>query len=691
MKTKFLFLVMLLATCVILLSAFSNPAGKSSGLDIASMDKTKNPVNDFYDYANGNWTKSNPIPASESRWGAFNELAEKNRELLRKIIEEAAADKSAPTGSIKQKVGDYYAVAMDTAKLENDGTKPIETLLKKIDAIQAPESIISLVAFLHSYGGNEFFDFSVFPDLKNSSAYICYISQGGLGLPDRDYYLKDDEKSKHIRDEYAKHVAKMFELAGRKTASEQAAKTIINMETELAKVSMTKVELRDDEKQYHKYSVDDVQTMFPMLNVKAYLKGVGVKIAVVNQENGETTTGIDKLIVAQPEFFARLSEMLSTTTVEDLKTYLVWHVINHAADKLSSKFEKQNFYFYSTVLEGTKEMRPRWKRIVGSTNSVLGEAVGQLYVAKVFSPEAKQKVNMMVNNLMTVYRERIQNLTWMGDETKKRALTKLSTFTRKLGYPDKWKDYTALSIGRESFYQNYSNAVNFEFNRMIDKLGKPIDKTEWSMSPQTVNAYYNPLFNEIVFPAAIMQPPFFNADADDAINYGAMGAVIGHEITHGFDDQGSKYDENGNLQNWWTEEDRTRFDALTKKLVAQYSAITVLEGLNVNGELTLGENIADLGGLTMAYLAYQKSLQGKQHETIDGFTPEQRFFLGWAQAWRTQSRPEALRQLILTNPHSPGQVRAIVPPSNMPEFQKAFSTKEGDKMFKGDDERVTIW
>ncbi|MBK5284392.1 MAG: M13 family metallopeptidase, partial [Bacteroidia bacterium] len=559
-----------------------------------------------------------------------------------------------------------------------EGMHPIAVDLRKVDALQNANQIISLLAGFHSHGISSLFNFSVFPDLKKSDEYISYIGQGGLGLPDRDYYLKDDEKSKQIRDEYLKHISKMFELAGRKSVSEQSAKTIMSLETELAKVSMTRVELRDDEKQYHKFTLAELQASYPDINWQTYFNLLGAN-------------GINNLIVTQPDFFSKVNVLLKSVSLTDWKTYLTWNVINEAADKLNSVFEKQNFYFYSTVLEGTKEMRPRWKRMVGSTNGVLGEAVGQLYVAKVFSAEAKQKVNIMVDNLMAVYKERIQKLDWMGEETKKHALAKLASFSRKLGYPDKWKDYSPLTITRESFLKNYTNAVNFEFNRMITKLGKPIDKTEWGMSPQTVNAYYNPLFNEIVFPAAIMQPPFFYADGDDAVNYGAMGAVIGHEITHGFDDQGSKYDEKGNLNNWWTEEDRERFNKRTAKLVEQYNNITVLENLNVNGELTLGENIADLGGLTMAFAAYKKSLGEKAGETIDEFTPEQRFFLGWAQAWRTQSRPEALRQLILTNPHSPGQVRAVVSPSNMLEFYKAFGARPGHKMFKSVEERAMVW
>lgn len=680
MKNKSVFTSLLLLITPVFFFAFMFPGEVSpkKGVDMKSLDLTQDPRNNLYEYANGSWLKNNPIPASEASWGAFNELAEKNRKLLKTIIEEAALDAKAPAGSIKQKVGDYYSIAMDTVKLEKEGMKPIEADLKKIDALKNMDEFMMLVASFHSVGMSPLFGIGIFQDLKKSDEYITYVSQGGLGLPDRDYYLKDDEESKKIRDAYVKHVARMFELGGKKESAPKSASTVMNIETELAKSSMTNVELRDDEKQYHKFVVQDMKTNYPASNWVVYFKEFGI-------------SGIPALIVTQPDFFKRVDELFKSVPLADWKTYLTWCLLNESADKLSAVFEKQNFSFFGTTLQGTKEMRPRWKRMIGSTNTALGEAVGQLYVEKAFSPESKKRVNEMVDNLLAAYKVRIENLPWMSAETKKHALTKLASFNRKLGYPDKWKDYSTLLINRESFYKNYYNAQHFEVARMIAKLGKPVDKTEWGMSPQTVNAYYNPLVNDINFPAAIMQPPFFNPDADDAVNYGAMGSVIGHEITHGFDDQGSKYDEHGNLNDWWTKEDRDRFNERTKKLVAQFNAYPVADKLNVNGELTLGENIADLGGLTMAYEAYQKSVQGKAPVIIDKFTPEQRFFLGWAQVWRTNYRPEALRQQVLTNVHSPDNFRSIGAPSNLEVFYKAFNVKEGDKMYRNENERVVIW
>lgn len=684
MKTKLILSALLLgSTCAGLMAGTpvsDTKTGALKGVDAASMDRSADPRNDFYNYANGGWMKNSKMPDYESKWGAFNELAEKNRELLKQIIEEAAADKSAPKGSIKQKVGDYYSVSMDTLKLEQQGMKPIEGELQKIAALKDYNEVVKQIASMHSRGIGSLFGFGVQQDLKKNDEYIGYLWQGGLGLPDRDYYTKKDSASIAIRAEYRKHIIAMFKLIGKSAIAEDAATKIIAFETSLAEVSMTNVELRDDEKSYHKFSIAELNSMYPASKWDAYFAALGVK----EQKN---------IIVGQPDFFKKVNEIAGKQSLADWKTYLTWNLINESADKLSSAFEKQNFAFYGTVLEGTKVMRPRWKRMIGSTNGALGEAVGQLYVAKAFSPASKARVKAMVDIMMGVYRERIKQLDWMSDSTKTRALEKLGSFTLKLGYPDKWKDYTSLDISRESFFQNYYNAQRYEFIRNLAKLGQPIDRNEWGMSPQTVNAYYNPLMNEIVFPAAIMQPPFFNPEADDAVNYGGIGAVIGHEITHGFDDQGSKFDATGNLKDWWTEQDRERFNAKTAKMVKQFNDIKVFDDLNVNGELTLGENIADLGGLTMSYLAYQKSMQAKDMAVteIDGLTPEQRFFIGWAQVWRSQYRPEALRQQVLTNPHSPGNIRAIAPPTNMPDFYKAFGVREGDKMYRNEADRVKVW
>ena len=673
------FVLLSICSSVCIFFAFNykiNDSG-TQGVDVKAMDKSKDPKNDFYAYANGGWEKKNPIPATESIWGSFSELNEKNKVLLRSIIEEVAKDKKAEKGSIRQKVGDYYSLAMDTVKLEKEAVQPIAAELEKIESLKNSDEILAEIAHLQTSGVGVLFNFYVSQDLRKSDEYIAYLSQGGLGLPERDYYLKDDEDSKRIRKEYEKHIKAMFLLAGKKNAATAPA-TVMKMETELAKASMTNIELRDEEKLYNKLIFEFLPMKYPGINFALYFKTLGVK----NQQT---------IIVSQPDFYTKIEEMLKNTSLDDWKTYLSWCLINDAADKLNASLEKQNFHFYGNVLQGTKEMKSRWKRMIAATNGALGMAVGQLYVEKAFSPDSKRRVNIMVDNLLAAYKERIQNLEWMSEETKKRALVKLQSFSRKLGYPDKWKDYSSLEIGRESFYRNYVNTQNFEFQRMINKLGKPIDKTEWGMSPQTVNAYYNPSLNEIVFPAAIMQPPFFNPDAEDAVNYGAMGSVIGHEITHGFDDQGSKYDEMGNMKNWWTEEDRTKFNSRTAKLVEQFNTYKALENLNIKGELTLGENIADLGGITIAYHAYLKSIENKKKAVIDGFSPEQRFFIGWAQAWRTSYRDEAMRQQVLTNVHAPGNFRAIAAPSNLKEFYDAFEVKQGSKMFRAESDRVKIW
>ncbi len=670
---SFIILLPLLLTGFVLLPTGNKPVG----VDTSSMEKNIKAADDFYRFANGTWLKKNPVPDSESEWGAFNELQEQNNALLRKIIEEAAAS-PLPAGSIRQKVGDFYAIAMDTARLERQGLRPLVPYIKMVDSVQQTADIMRTAAFFHANGIASLFGFYVTQDQKKSDEHICYFFQDGLGLPDRDYYLKDDDDSKRIREAYTEHIGKMFRLAGKGDLAAAAPGIIMTLETELATSSMTRVELRDEEKQYNKMTYEELLARYPDMNWNAYIEGLAINSP-------------KSLIVSQPEFFAKLNSLLKKTGVQEWRTYLLWCLINESADKLNTPLEKQNFSFYGTVLSGAKEMRPRWKRMVSATNAGLGEAVGQLYVEKAFSAESKKRVNEMVDNLMAVYKDRIKGLDWMSEQTKEKALVKLASFTRKLGYPDKWKDYSPLTVTRESYLKNSMQARHFAFKRMINKLGKPVDKTEWGMSPQTVNAYYNPSKNEIVFPAAIMQPPFFNAQADDAVNYGAIGAVIGHEITHGFDDQGSRYDENGNMLDWWTADDRQKFETRTKKLVEQFNGYQAMEDLKVNGELTLGENIADLGGLTMAFLAYQRSLEGKPRETIDGFTPEQRFFIGWAQVWRNNYRPESLRRQVLTNVHAPDHYRAIGAPSNLPEFYAAFQVKPGNKMYREENIRVKVW
>ncbi|SFC49322.1 putative endopeptidase [Flexibacter flexilis DSM 6793] len=654
-------------------------AATTKGVALANMDTTVSPRTDFYTFANGGWVKNNPVPSTESSWTSFHAIDESNKTLLRSILEEAAADKNAAAGSVTQKVGDFYKASMDTTLREKLGISPIQPQLDQIAAIKTPDDVMNWLAFAHSHGIGGLWGAYVEQDVKQSDRYITYIGQGGLGLPEKDYYLNQDSESKKYRAEYVKHIAKMFELAGTDAKTAEAnAKTVLAFETELAKVSMGAVELRDIEKQYNKKTFADFKKSTPNLNWDAYFNGLGLK-------------NLQEIVVAQPLFMEHLNKAVKTVPVADLQTYLKWHLLDGAANKLTAALEKQNFYFYETVLSGTKEMKPRWKRVISSANHQIGELVAQEYVKRAFTPESKKRVNELVDNLTAAFKVRIEKLDWMSDSTKVKAQEKLASFTRKLGYPDKWRDYSDLQIKPDAYWGNYLNTAYKEHEFQVAKWGKPIDRTEWGMTPQTVNAYYNPLLNEIVFPAAIMQPPFFDPQADDATNYGAIGAVIGHELSHGFDDQGSQFDKDGNLKNWWNKSDNEKFKAKTAILVKQFNDFKISDSLHVNGELTLGENIADLCGLTVAYEAYQLSLKGKEHKKIDGFTPEQRFFIGFAQVWANNATPEYLSQQVRTDPHSPGKFRVLGPLSNMKQFYDAFGVKEGDAMFKPEKDRAVIW
>ncbi|MBA3899136.1 MAG: M13 family metallopeptidase, partial [Bacteroidetes bacterium] len=549
-----------------------NPdGGKKGGFCLQSIDQDYDPRYDFYNYANGAWLRDNPVPETESAWGSFLVLRDHNEQILKTILEQAASSKNI-NGSIRQKVGDFFLMAMDTIKLEKEGIKPIEADIAKIKAIKSNAELPAITAEFHSKGISPFFSFYVMQDAKDSETYITYTSQGGLGLPDRDYYFKEDEKSLEIKEAYKKHIQKTFELLNYNDAAKMAA-SILKIETALAEASMKRTELRNMELLYNKMTFKELKAITPEFNWDLYLKDIGMK-------------PIENIIVTQPNFFIALNKLLQTSKIEDIKTYYTWNLIRSTSSRLNKDFEENSFAFYGTVLSGAKMMKPRWQKALSATNENLGEALGQLYVAKAFSPESKEKVNIMVDNLTLAFRERILQLDWMTDSTKQKALAKLEAFDRKLGYPDKWKDYTNLSISKISYVDNIFRARKFEHQRMVNKLGKPIDRTEWGMSPQTVNAYYSSFKNEIVFPAAIMQPPFFNPEADDAVNYGSMGAVIGHEITHGFDDQGSKYDGKGNLNNWWSEEDKEKFKARTKVIESQFNAFEAMDGLYVNGELT---------------------------------------------------------------------------------------------------------
>jgi putative endopeptidase len=671
------------ATTIILLIVFlvGTILGQTGhGFDLASLDKNTPACTDFYQYANGGWLAANPIPAAYPSWGIAQVLQEKNRDILHEILDEVAANKNAPKGSAEQKVGDYYATCMDEATIEKEGLKPLTPAFDRIAAIKDIAGLQDAIAHFHSMGLPVIFGSDSTQDFKNSTEVTFEIFQSGLGLPDRDYYTKADDDSKKTRDAYVQHVAKMFELMGDDaTKSAAEAKTIMAIETKLAEASLTGVERRDPARVYHRMTVAQVKELVPAFDWVSYMQKLGVP----------EKTDIN---VAMPDFFTKaVNPMLSEVPISDWQTYLRWHVINNTAPALSSAFVDEDFNFKGKVLQGAKENLPRWKRCSAGTDRVLGEAVGELWVKKAFPASAKARALDMVRNLEAALKDDIGTLSWMSAETKKQAITKLEAFLNKIGYPDKWRDYSSLEIDRGPYVLNRARADAFEMRRDLNKIGRPVDRTEWVMSPPTVNAYYNPLINEIVFPAGILQPPFFDAEADDAYNYGGMGAVIGHEMTHGFDDTGAQFDAAGNLKNWWTDEDLKNFKARAECVVNQFNRYEVEKGLNVNGKLVVGESIADLGGLVIAYAAFQKAIAGKPRKTIDGFTPEQRFFLGYARAWATNMRPELARLITKTNPHPLAKFRANGPLSNMPQFAAAFSCKAGDPMVRAEKDRCQIW
>jgi putative endopeptidase len=652
---------------------------RAPALDPKNMDLSVKPCVDFYQYANGNWLKNNPIPPEFSRWGSFSELAEKNNLVVKEILEEAAHDTKAEKGSNAQKIGDFYFTGMDSAKIESMGWKPIEQDLKRIEAINDMAGVQNQIARFHVYGLGGVFGLFANQDQKNSTMMIPHLSQGGLGLPDRDYYVSDDAKLKKNREDYTAHIVAMFKLIGDDAATAaKEAMTILAFETRLAKASFTRVERRDPEKNYNKMTQVQLAELTPDFKWDQFFVAVGLA------NPGDVNVG-------QPPFFKEVNAMMKEVPLSDWKTYLRWRIVSNAANALSSAFVNESFHFHGTILTGAKELQPRWKRISQLVNGTMGEALGELYVAKAFSPQAKARAKEMVNNLFASMREHIMGLDWMDETTRAAALNKLSSFGVKIGYPDKWRDYSSLTIDRSSYLQNLRRVSEFNFRFNLAKVGKAPDPTEWGMTPPTVNAYYSPTRNEIVFPAGILQPPFFNPDADDAVNYGGMGAVIGHEISHGFDDQGSKYDALGNLKMWWTPETRKKFDERTGLVVQQFDGYTAIDSLHVIGKLTLGENIGDFAGLSIAFTALEKALAGKPKHMIDGFTPEQRFFLAWAQIWRTNSTPEALRLQVRTDPHSPARFRTNGPLSNIPEFYEAFGCSEGSEMVRATSVRPKIW
>ena len=648
-------------------------------IDPANMDLTVKPGDDFYTYASGNWIKKNPVPAKETRWGSFNELRDFNINAVKSIVEEAAASQSAPAGSVTKRVGDFYAAAMDSIAIEKLGYTPIKADLLRISKLQNLQGILDEAITMRVSGvGSPMFLFGVSQDRKNVTKYVPQLGQGGTTLPDRDYYLKDDSRTLNIREAYISYITTLFTLTGSSaTDAAQKANTIWTIEKSLAEAQMTRLEMRDPYKTYNKFTVADFSKTTPNINWASALPKLKV--------NGQ-----DTIMVAAPAFFVTLNGMLKTVPLADWKIYLQWNILKNAAPNLSSPFVAANFAF-NQAQTGQRIQTPRWQRMSQLTDGAIGELLGQLYVAKYFKPEAKARMNELIDNLRKAFEIRIKNLDWMSAETKEKALAKLHAFVPKIGYPEKWKTYEGLTINRSTYFQNLRNVGAWGYKDMVEQLGKPVDRTRFGMTPPTVNAYYSPTMNEIVFPAGILQFPFFAPNADDAVNYGGIGAVIGHEMSHGFDDSGSKYDKDGNLRNWWTDEDRTKFDAKTKALGEQFDSYAVLDTVHVNGKLTMGENIGDLGGLNVAYTAFKLTKQGQSTEKTDGFTPDQRFFLSWAQVWRGNILPESAAQLIKTDPHSPGPFRTIGAPVNMDAWYDAFDVKPGDKLYKKPEDRIRLW
>jgi putative endopeptidase len=679
-STLIVSLVTLAAVFVVFAGSRASAADDNAahGFDPANLDRTCKPCDDFYQFAAGGWLKNNPIPPEYSEWGSFITLTEKNQQALRGILEEAAAKTSAAPGSNEQKIGDYYASCMDTGAIEAQGLKPLAPILAEVEAIHDIPGLVEIGAHLQALGASALFTYGSDQDFKDSSKVIGEANQGGLGLPDRDYYTREDSESKKQLEQYVEHVTKLFVLMGDdqdKAAAE--AKTVLAIETSLAKASMTNVDLRDPQKVYHKMSVVDAQALTPHLPWQGYFQAIGSpKLAEIN--------------IGQPDFFMTLDRMLESVSLADWKTYYRWHLIHRSASLLSEPFAQENFNFNGRILTGSKEIRARWKRCASAVDNQLGEALGQVYVQKYFPPEAKARALELVHNLTSALRDDLQTLPWMSPATRKAATEKLEAFTVKIGYPDKWRDYSALKIDRGPYVLNTFRGLQFENARDLAKIGKPVDRSEWGMTPPRVDAYNNGQLNEIVFPAGILQPPFYDPKRDDAYNYGAIGAVIGHEITHGFDDQGAQFDLHGNLKNWWAPDDLKNFQDRGECVAKQFDGYEVEKGLHENGKLVEGESIADLGGVTLAYAAFQKSLAGKPLETdANGFTPEQRFFLGYANNWAVNVRPELARLQTNTDPHPIPRYRANGPLSNMAEFAKAFGCRKGDAMVR--EQSCKIW
>jgi putative endopeptidase len=666
----------LLFICAISLLACNDKKPEISGIIKSNMDTLVLPGDNFEEFVNGSWLKANAIPADKSSFGSFDLLYDQSQKDVREIIENAAKQNTTE-GSEEQKIGDFYASYVNRKMRNEKGINPIIPYLKQIDSIQNYTDLAGYFGKANRLGIATPFSISVTEDFKNPNKNVLMTWQGGLGLPERDYYLSEDAKMKDIRNKYVQHVQKMLTLSNVQDASAKASE-VMSLETKLASIQMKKEETRDATKLYNVYKFSDLNKLMPNFdwNVMLNNAGFGDQKAVV---------------VSQVEYTKKLNDLIQKTPISSWKIFLKWKVIDNASTYLSDDLDAQNFEFYGKVLSGKEKQEEDWKRGVSAVNGSLGELVGKVYVKKHFSPEAKEKMVAMVNNLLDAYAESIKKLDWMSENTKKQALDKVKKFTVKIGYPDKWKDYSNLKINKIDLFDNIERSTLVEYNRMLEKLDKPVDRAEWGMTPQTVNAYYNPTLNEIVFPAAILQPPFFNLKADDAVNYGGIGAVIGHEIGHGFDDQGSGFDGDGVMRNWWTKEDLTKFKNKTNTLVGQYSGFKPFDDLNLNGEFTLGENIGDLGGLSIAIKAYKKSLNGKEAPVLDGYTGLQRVFIGWGQVWLENVREESLRSQIASDPHSPAKYRINGVVRNIPEFYEAFKIKPSDSLYLAPKDRVKIW
>jgi putative endopeptidase len=679
-KPEIILVVMILPLIALMSACKHNRTEQGNDALLSHIDSAVKPGDDFFDYANGKWFSENPIPASEQSNGIWQLIEDTINHQIQKICESSAALKDAEKGSNKQKIGDFFFSGMDSVNLNKNGISDLKPDLARIDGVRDLKGLIQEAAYIHTVSSAPLFNFYVIQDDKNSSKYAIYIGQGGLSLPDRTYYLDQDGKAKEVREQYVKHLGNMFKIMGYDaTQAGQTATRVMEMETSLAKASRKREDTRDPLLNYNKMDVKSLAKLTPDIDWTIFMQGVGLK-------------NVDSVVVSQPEYLSALNGFLKKFSINDWKNYLKFQLVSGLATYMDDKTYMEHFSFYSTTLRGIKEPRPRWKRVVTQTDNSLGELIGQVYVDEYLPKGTKEKLQEIGKAIKEVFAERIKALDWMSDATKEKALRKLNTVIMKVGYPDKWKDLSSLNIDRSSYVKNVMRSNQWSFAYMINKYGKAVDRNEWDMQPQTYNAYYNPSNNEIVIPGCnIIVPGYEGKMADDALLYAIIGATFGHEITHGFDDQGCKYNEAGNLSNWWTKEDSSRFYAKTRMMVAQFNAYVAVDSLHINGELTLGENIADLGGVIMGYEAFKKTRQYKDQQIIAGMTPDQRYFLGYALAWMVNMRPEAITAQVKSNEHAPAKWRVIGPLSNMPEFYKAFNVKQGDKMWRADSLQIKIW